>query len=291
MDGTAPIPSDKASRLYSGGNIVYVDELILVALFKYVATYYLWAKDFEDRELFLCCFRYAIGLLNYSCHLGVVTNDERKAQLVERIRSCCDIKGVNLIFDLYWSCLAFAYCHKLTHIYLKHVELENQPDTLWKTAYEADTVGFNVYLRIIETVYENIREPFAGIFHDYLYVAPMILFQFYGDTYFMSYWLFGERAGGSHPPLNERFNALLRISEQPEYTFETSEGNDLLNNYACVIIDLFSKKVISYKISKKNSTQLITSTFKMAYETRQLDPGLIFHGVFIEHQRIKHLSR
>lgn len=48
--------------------------------------------------------------------------------------------------------------------------------------------------------------------------------------------------------------------------------------YVCVIIDLFSRKVISYKISKKNSTQLVTSTFKMACDTRQPDPGLIFHS-------------
>ena len=48
--------------------------------------------------------------------------------------------------------------------------------------------------------------------------------------------------------------------------------------YVCVIIDLSSRKVISYKISKKNSTQLITSTFKMACDTRQPDPGLIFHS-------------
>lgn len=101
LDGTAPIPSGKASRVYSGGNIVYIDELILAALFEYVATYYLWAKDFEDRELFSFCFRYATGLLNYSCRLGVLTNDERKAQLVEQIRSYCDIKGVKLISDLY----------------------------------------------------------------------------------------------------------------------------------------------------------------------------------------------
>ena len=48
--------------------------------------------------------------------------------------------------------------------------------------------------------------------------------------------------------------------------------------YVCVIIDLFSRKVISYKISKKNSTQLVTSTFKMACDTRQPYPGLIFHS-------------
>ena len=48
--------------------------------------------------------------------------------------------------------------------------------------------------------------------------------------------------------------------------------------YICVIIDLFSRKVIAYKISKRNSTQLITATFKMAYEERQPLSGLIFHS-------------
>ena len=48
--------------------------------------------------------------------------------------------------------------------------------------------------------------------------------------------------------------------------------------YVCVIIDLFSRKVISYKTSRKNSTQLITSTFKIACEMRQSGPGLIFHS-------------
>ena len=48
--------------------------------------------------------------------------------------------------------------------------------------------------------------------------------------------------------------------------------------YTCVILDLFSRKVIAYKISKKNSTQLITSTFKMAWERRRPETKLIFHS-------------
>lgn len=53
-------------------------------------------------------------------------------------------------------------------------------------------------------------------------------------------------------------------------------GNHYL--YTCVILDLFSRKVIAYKISKKNSTQLITSTFKMAREQRTPEAKLIFHS-------------
>lgn len=47
--------------------------------------------------------------------------------------------------------------------------------------------------------------------------------------------------------------------------------------YICVVIDLFSRKVISYKVGKNNSTQLVTSTLKMAYEDRKPKSSLIYH--------------
>ena len=48
--------------------------------------------------------------------------------------------------------------------------------------------------------------------------------------------------------------------------------------YICAILDLYSRKVISYKISQKHSSQLITSTFRVAYEERRPAEGLIFHS-------------
>ena len=48
--------------------------------------------------------------------------------------------------------------------------------------------------------------------------------------------------------------------------------------YLCVIIDLFSRKVISYRISHKSSTQLLTKTFKQAYADRQPKAKLMFHS-------------
>ena len=47
--------------------------------------------------------------------------------------------------------------------------------------------------------------------------------------------------------------------------------------YICVIIDLFSRMVVGYKIGKTNSTQLVKSTFQNAYKERQPHTGLIFH--------------
>ena len=48
--------------------------------------------------------------------------------------------------------------------------------------------------------------------------------------------------------------------------------------YLCVIIDLFSRKVISYRISHKSSTQLLTKTFKQTYADRQPKAELMFHS-------------
>ena len=48
--------------------------------------------------------------------------------------------------------------------------------------------------------------------------------------------------------------------------------------HICAIIDLFSRKVIAYRVSKKSATQLITFTFRKAYSERQPVPGLIFHS-------------
>lgn len=47
--------------------------------------------------------------------------------------------------------------------------------------------------------------------------------------------------------------------------------------YICVIIDLFARKVISYKISQRNSIQLVKLAFRQAYDNRRPDTSHIFH--------------
>ncbi|HVI39589.1 MAG TPA: IS3 family transposase, partial [Anaerovoracaceae bacterium] len=48
--------------------------------------------------------------------------------------------------------------------------------------------------------------------------------------------------------------------------------------YICVILDLFSRKVVAHKISTKHSTYLITSAFKRAFEDRGHPQQLMFHS-------------
>ena len=48
--------------------------------------------------------------------------------------------------------------------------------------------------------------------------------------------------------------------------------------YLCAIIDLFSRKVIAYKLSAKIDTQLAIDTVNMAVKARGKSEGIIFHS-------------
>ena len=48
--------------------------------------------------------------------------------------------------------------------------------------------------------------------------------------------------------------------------------------YLCIILDLFSRKVIGHRVSRNASTNLVTSTFRTAFRERDTPADLTFHG-------------
>lgn len=48
--------------------------------------------------------------------------------------------------------------------------------------------------------------------------------------------------------------------------------------YLCIIMDLFSRKVIAWHIASKPDVNLVISTFKKAYAARKSPYGLMFHS-------------
>lgn len=67
--------------------------------------------------------------------------------------------------------------------------------------------------------------------------------------------------------LKEHNMAQSKQAEEYRYNFKNRKLYERYY-YVCVILDLYSRMVIAYKISQKNSTQLITGTFKLAYNQR-----------------------
>lgn len=48
--------------------------------------------------------------------------------------------------------------------------------------------------------------------------------------------------------------------------------------YLCIILDLYSRKIVGYRVSKHASTNLVTTTFKNAYRERGEPKALTFHS-------------
>ena len=48
--------------------------------------------------------------------------------------------------------------------------------------------------------------------------------------------------------------------------------------YLCVIIDVYSRKIVGWRVSKNASTHLVTKTFKSAYQERGKPSSLTFHS-------------
>ena len=75
--------------------------------------------------------------------------------------------------------------------------------------------------------------------------------------------------------LNQNFTA-----DAPNKIWVSDVTQFTLNNfrfYICAVIDIFSRKVVAYHISKKNSTQLVKTAFKKAYTARCPIDNLLFH--------------
>ena len=82
----------------------------------------------------------------------------------------------------------------------------------------------------------------------------------------------------------------IRSKNKINQQFQTSRPNEVWVSdvtyfsvfgrmyYICVVLDLYARKVIAYKISRHNSTQLTKSTVKAAYGTRKPTEILLFHS-------------
>lgn len=84
------------------------------------------------------------------------------------------------------------------------------------------------------------------------------------------------------PDTDYQFNKLKRLFNQDAPNkFWVSDITEvkvrLTKFYLCVIIDLFSRKVIAYRLSSQNNTNLTINTFKDAFENRNRPAELSFH--------------
>ena len=86
----------------------------------------------------------------------------------------------------------------------------------------------------------------------------------------------GKRLAKKQNLLQRQFQA-----DEPNRVWVSDVTCFKINNkylYVCAILDLSSRKVVAYRVSPKNSTYLITSTFRQAFQNRNTPQSLVFHS-------------
>lgn len=230
-NGEMAVRHDQASRAFTTGSLVYIDKLMVNVLLEYTANHYLWARFGND--VFPFCFKYTLKILDACCRQGYLNSDESLCELLSQFKDKGDAKAYTFIADLYWCIIAFIMCHELAHIYIDDIsKKENKPITDIEAETLADEYGYKVFLHLIESMNSHTDSPYATVFQDYLYAAPMILFLFYEDLYFMENWIYGERISlGEHSSFSSRLSRLLDLSREWDIQIDLSEGDAVLASY------------------------------------------------------------
>lgn len=79
-----------------------------------------------------------------------------------------------------------------------------------------------------------------------------------------------------HNHLNRKFTTeSINLVWVSDITYFKVKGYGM---FLCVILDLFSRKIVGYKVARKNSTHIVTATFKRAFNERGNPGELMFHS-------------
>lgn len=85
-----------------------------------------------------------------------------------------------------------------------------------------------------------------------------------------------EETGACHNYLKQQFNPKApNMVWASDITYLKAGGKWC---YLCVILDLFSRKVISWCLSTKIDADLVINTFQQAYASRKVSSGILFHS-------------
>ena len=247
------------------------------------STFYTWIKRYKDEQE--GAKRKAVNYRNFVLLENKVERLQNMVDILKIVGRINDIplkQRLYLAEQFYNTYSIHLICETLEisrGTFYNHI-LRNKKDNTWYAKRREE-----LRLRIQE-VYDENRQIFGagkiaaimrseGITVSEKFVSQLMKEMGIGSICQVSKKLYEDECKKHKNYVNQQFDPKapndIWVSDVTYFKF-----NDKAY-YICVIIDLFSRKVISYKVSNKNSTQLVTSTLKKAFEERKPETSLIYH--------------
>ena len=158
---------------------------------------------------------------------------------------CMPRNVLSLASDAYWCIFSFIIGHELYHLIHKD-EKPSLEDEL-----NADRFGYRILINMIEFQKNNQIPKEFQIYSESLYLSPVMFLEYFRlfDYYQGSCDANSYMPSPFSPKLRERMILESYFEDIPE-SFNTDEGNDLLNNILNAIDMLEEQLIIKLKNGK-----------------------------------------
>jgi hypothetical protein len=227
--------------------VVLVDELLQYTMISFYMTIYSLAND-QTPLNFERCFKNLIVLLDLQGQKNII-GTHNFDNIIEM--SLVPTNVMHLAMDTYWTSWTFVIGHELYHLQ------NRQNRTGVEDELNADAYGYEILLHMIIEQLNNKMDPELSIFYEYLYLAPIMLMEYYKLLIFYKKLI-------SNVNISQKF---LYPEKRQEHLFslfdtlvpdimDTTVGNDLLNSFLDVIELLREQLTIKKELGKLN--KLIT---------------------------------
>ena len=213
-------------------DLIFFDRMLEDTLHAFFIVTLIWAKYFDDENLYGRFFNYLTTVL-YATIVDKSTYNIYDGEYIKReIRQWSST--VNLAVSCQYFCMYFCIAHEVAHKYIAEtVDIISAV----QEEFKADSIAYDIVLRLMmdeenSDIENKDRELFA-----YCYLAPMMIFDFW-DLLFYTNRVISKTymiKDNKHPEIKKRKENLFSIPYTDEYDFDSSEGNDVYSAFLDVI--------------------------------------------------------
>lgn len=211
-----------SSTIKADNSTVIFDELLQYTLMSFYLMVFSLAYN-NSKDNFERCFKNCVVLLDLQGN----KNEIGTHNLKEVINMCRLPKEViDLSMDAFWASWTFIFAHELYHAKCidKISPLQEE--------LNADRFAYITLLHLIEAQSNAEIPDEIRVFHEYLYLAPMMLMEYFKLLDFYNSLFGKENNYTDHPSPELRQDKLFDMFDDyiPE-TLDTTIGNDLYNRF------------------------------------------------------------
>ncbi len=202
-------------------DLIFLDRMIEDTLHEIFMITFIWAKYFDDEDLYGRFFNY----MTTAIYAAVVDKGTYNIYQLEYIKKEIDewSNVINIASCCQYFCIYFCIAHEYAHKYIasKQIKINKMQEE-----FKADAMAYDIVLQLMEDEEENCDVKNRELF-DYCYLVPIMMLDCLDLLFYSNRLISGKYVenDGIHPKIKSRKEHLFSIPYSDKYKFDTEEGN------------------------------------------------------------------